>query len=459
MMTKRSLFGTDGIRGVANEHPMTADLAVRLGQALAQHFRTRPGSRALAPGQRARILIGKDTRQSGYMFESALAAGLTSMGVDVQLVGPLPTPGISFLTSGMRADAGIVISASHNAYRDNGIKIFGPDGFKLPDEEELEIERLVLSDDPLKPSAAHIGRTKRIDDAQGRYIVFVKNTFPRELTLDGVRMVVDCANGAAYKVAPAVFRELGAEVFAIGVEPDGTNINAECGSTHPQAAIRRLHETRADVAIALDGDADRVIMIDERGQIVDGDQIMALVAIHLKQRGELRGARIVSTVMSNIGLELALKRHHIGLVRASVGDRYVVGAMREHDLNFGGEQSGHLIFLDHSPTGDGLIAALQVLAIMCESKKPLSELVSSIDLYPQVLINLKVRNKPPLEELEPLQQAIQQVEAALDGRGRVLVRYSGTEPKARVMVEGPDQRTVELHAHAIADVLRSLIGA
>jgi phosphoglucosamine mutase len=459
MAAERRLFGTDGIRGVANEYPMTADVAVRLGQAIAQHFKTRPGSRALAPGHKTRILIGKDTRQSGYMFESALAAGLTSMGVDVQLVGPLPTPGISFLTSGMRADAGIVISASHNAYQDNGIKIFGPDGFKLPDEEEAQIEALVLSEQPIKPSAAHIGRTTRIDDAAGRYIVFVKNTFPRELTLDGVRIVIDCANGAAYKMAPTVFRELGAEVFALGVTPDGTNINDDCGSTYPQSAIKRLHETRADVAIALDGDADRVILIDERGQIVDGDQIMALVAMHLKRRGDLQGDRIVATIMSNIGLELALKKAGIGLVRSAVGDRYVVEAMRQHGLNFGGEQSGHLIFLDHSPTGDGMIAALLVLAIMRQSGKPLSELVRDVALYPQVLVNLKVKQKTPLDELPEFQAAVGEVEAALAGQGRVVVRYSGTEPKVRVMVEGPDQHTVEAHANHLAAILRRLIGA
>jgi phosphoglucosamine mutase len=316
-----------------------------------------------------------------------------------------------------------------------------------------------LSEQPIKPSAAHIGRTTRIDDAAGRYIVFVKNTFPRELTLDGVRIVIDCANGAAYKMAPTVFRELGAEVFALGVTPDGTNINDDCGSTYPQSAIRRLHETRADVAIALDGDADRVILIDERGQIVDGDQIMALVAMHLKRRGDLQGDRIVATIMSNIGLELALKKAGIGLVRSAVGDRYVVEAMRQHGLNFGGEQSGHLIFLDHSPTGDGMIAALLVLAIMRQSGKPLSELVRDVALYPQVLVNLKVKHKTPLDELPEFQAAVGEVEAALAGQGRVVVRYSGTEPKVRVMVEGPDQHTVEAHANHLAAILRRLIGA
>lgn len=454
---ERKLFGTDGIRGVANAYPMTAEVAVKLGQAIAHHFRIKQGRRA--PGHRPRILIGKDTRLSGYMFEAGLSAGITSMGVDVQLVGPLPTPGISFLTSGMRADGGIVISASHNPFADNGIKIFGPDGFKLPDEEELQIEELFFCD-ALEPAHnKQIGRATRIDDATGRYIVFLKNTFPKDLTLDGLRVVVDCANGAAYKVAPTALRELGAEVFTIGVDPTGLNINEDCGSLHPNMAAKRVHETRADVGITLDGDADRAIFVDENGDVVEGDAIMALVAMHLKTQGQLRHNRMVATIMSNIGLELALKRQGIGLERSAVGDRYVVGSMREHELNFGGEQSGHLIFLDHSPTGDGMIAALQVLAIMRRSGKPLSELSRVVKFFPQTLLNLKVRHKPPLEELLHYQEVLKEAEAELGDQGRVVVRYSGTESKARVMVEGPDQQQVDTLAQRLLDALRQDIGA
>ena len=454
---ERRLFGTDGIRGVANTYPMTAEVAVKLGQAIAHHFLSKQGRRA--PGHKPRILIGKDTRLSGYMFEAGLSAGITSMGVDVQLVGPLPTPGISFLTYGMRADGGIVISASHNPFADNGIKIFGPDGFKLPDDEELRIEQLYFADGLEVAPNRQIGRATRIDDATGRYIVFLKNTFPKDLTLDGLRVVVDCANGAAYKVAPAALRELGAEVFTLGVEPNGLNINEDCGSLHPNAAARRVHETRADVGITLDGDADRAILIDENGDVVDGDALMALVAMHLKDQGQLKNHRMVATIMSNIGLEIALRRQGIGLERSAVGDRYVVGSMREHGLNFGGEQSGHLIFLDHSPTGDGMIAALQVLAIMRRSGKPLSELARVVRLAPQILLNLKVRHKPPLEELETYQRELRAALDALGDEGRVVVRYSGTEAKARVMVEGPDQHQVESIAQRLLDALRQDIGA
>ncbi len=453
----RTLFGTDGIRGVANEYPMTPEVAVRLGQAIARHFSERC-STPVSTGHRTRILIGKDTRLSGYMFESGLAAGITSMGVDVQLVGPLPTPGISFLTTGMRADAGIVISASHNAFADNGIKLFGPDGFKLPDEEELEIEELMLADGELdKVKGGRIGRVTRIDDAAGRYIVFLKNTFPRDLTLDGLRLVLDCANGAAYKVAPAVLRELGAEVFTLGVNPNGTNINAECGSLYPDAAARRVHETRADIGITLDGDADRAIFVDERGEILDGDTIMALVAMHLKSQGQLKSPAMVATVMSNIGLQLALERDSIELQRSAVGDRYVVETMRQQGINFGGEKSGHLIFLDHSPTGDGMIAALQVLAILQRKQRPLSALARGVELLPQVLVNIEVPDKPPLNELEEFQKESAAVEEELKGRGRVVVRYSGTEPKARVMVEGPDEEQVSEMAHHLAGCLKDEI--
>lgn len=454
----RKLFGTDGIRGVANAYPMTPEIAVRLGQAIATYFRKinkRPN-----PNHRTRILIGKDTRLSGYMFESSLAAGIASIGVDVQLVGPLPTPGISFLTTGMRADAGIVISASHNSFEDNGIKIFGPDGFKLPDEEEAKIETMVLEHESITLAQGNkIGRVRRIDDAAGRYIVFLKNTFPRDLSLDGLRIVLDCANGASYKVAPAVLRELGAEVFTLGVEPNGININSECGSLFPGAAAKRVHETRADLGITLDGDADRAIFIDEDGEIIDGDAIMALVAMHLKRTGQLQNHGMVATVMSNIGLERALERDKISLERSSVGDRYVVEAMRQHGINFGGEKSGHLIFLDHSPTGDGMIAALQVLAIMQQSRKALSELAQVVKLFPQVLVNVEVPRKPELSTLEHFQSEVKKVEEELAGQGRVLVRYSGTEPKARVMVEGPDEKTISTIAHHLASCLRDEIGA
>lgn len=455
----RKLFGTDGIRGIANQYPMTAEVTVKLGQAIAHYF-VHHKSKRRGASHRPTILIGKDTRLSGYMFESGLAAGIASMGADVQLVGPLPTPGISFLTEGMRADAGIVISASHNPYHDNGIKIFGPDGFKLPDAEELEIERLFFEVDKLEQvTKDRIGRVHRIDDAGGRYIVFLKNTFPRELTLEGLRIVLDCANGASYKVAPAVLRELGAEVFTLGVDPNGVNINSECGSLHPNAAAKKVHETRADIGITLDGDADRAIFIDENGNVLDGDTVMALVAVYLKNTGALNKPSMVATVMSNIGLELALKKHKIKLERSKVGDRYVVGAMRKNQINFGGEKSGHLVFLDHSPTGDGMIAALQVLAILQRSGKKLSELASDITLYPQILVNVKVSSKPPLETLTEFQAAAKAVEEELAGKGRVVVRYSGTEAKARVMVEGPTEDKVKELAEHLAGILKKEIGA
>ncbi len=451
-MVERKLFGTDGVRGVANEYPMTAEIAVRLGQAIAQHFR----KNARNPAHRTRILIGKDTRLSGYMFESSLAAGITSMGADVQLVGPLPTPGISFLTTGMRADAGIVISASHNAYQDNGIKIFGHDGFKLPDEEEADIEALVFAAPP-KVDSSQIGRATRIDDATGRYIVFLKNSFPRDLTLEGLRIVLDCANGAAYKVAPAVLRELGAEVFTLGVEPDGVNINHKCGSMYPESVAARVRETRADIGICLDGDADRVILIDENGQVIDGDRIIALCALSLQAQGLLKNNTVVSTILSNVGLEIALRKHGINLHRSSVGDRYVVEAMRNGDFNLGGEQSGHLIFLDHTTTGDGMLAALQVLSIMQRDGKKLSTFGNVMTTFPQILLNAEVDSKPDLETLPDFVAARLQVENELGDTGRVVVRYSGTEAKIRVMVEGPDLSSVRRQAEHLLDVLKSSI--
>ncbi|MEZ4460008.1 MAG: phosphoglucosamine mutase [bacterium] len=453
-MVERKLFGTDGVRGIANEYPMTAEIAVRLGQAIALHFRKHSRSAS----HRTRILIGKDTRLSGYMFESGLAAGITSMGADVQLVGPLPTPGISFLTTGMRADAGIVISASHNDYQDNGIKIFGRDGFKLPDDEEAEIEALVFADAPPTVDPSQIGRATRIDDATGRYIVFLKNSFPRDLTLEGLRVVVDCANGAAYKVAPAVLRELGAEVFTLGIEPDGFNINRKCGSMYPETVAARVRETRADIGICLDGDADRVILIDERGEVVDGDRIIALCALSLKAQGLLKSDTVVTTIMSNVGLEVALRRQGIALHRSAVGDRYVVEAMRSGGFNLGGEQSGHLIFLDHTTTGDGMLAALQVLAIMRRDEKRLSEFTDVMAPFPQLLLNAVVASKPPLEDLPQYQKVRAEIERELGESGRVVVRYSGTEAKVRVMVEGPDNTTVRKHAERILNTLIAEIG-
>jgi phosphoglucosamine mutase len=445
----RKLFGTDGIRGVANQFPMTVEVAMRLGRAVAERFRhpSRPG----------RIVIGKDTRLSGYMLESALEAGIVSAGADVMLVGPMPTPGIAFITSSMRADAGVVISASHNPYQDNGIKIFASDGFKLPDEVEADLERRMDSPGPLPEEASHIGKATRIDDAEGRYVQYLKDTFPRERTLDGIRVVVDCANGAAYRTAPMVLEELGAEVFTLGVAPNGQNINDACGALHPESTATEVHRTRAEIGIALDGDADRVILTDEKGQIIDGDQIMAILGTRLLARGALPHETMVATVMSNLGLERALAAKGGKLLRTAVGDRYVVEAMREHKLCFGGEQSGHIIFLDHSTTGDGLLAALQVLTIMVQEGKPLSELARTMTRYPQVLVNFKVAQKLPLDELPRVKAAIAQAETALGADGRVVVRYSGTEPKARVMIEGTDEALIKTHADEIARVMQQAL--
>ncbi len=445
--TDRKLFGTDGIRGIANVPPMTIETAMRLGRAVARLYHR--------PGHRGRIIIGKDTRLSGYMFEQAMAAGICSMGADVMLCGPLPTPGIAFLTSSMRADAGVVISASHNPYYDNGIKIFAADGFKLPDATEARLEELMEQGEDRQPLPApeDIGRAQRIDDAKGRYIVFLKNSFPRRLSLDGLKIVVDCAHGAAYRVAPNVLAELGASVTSLSVAPDGKNINDHCGALHPESMCRAVVEQGAHVGIALDGDADRVIFADERGRIVNGDAIMALCARRLLSRGELRKNTLVATVMSNLGLERAMADMGGQLLRTAVGDRYVVEAMRQHDLNLGGEQSGHLVFLDHMTTGDGIIAALQVLAILLEENKPLSELASLMKQYPQVLLSVNVARRLPLAELATVQSLISRIESDLGSDGRVLVRYSGTEPKARVMIEGPESSLINRYAQEIASEL------
>jgi phosphoglucosamine mutase len=395
------------------------------------------------------------------MFEDALAAGICSMGVNVIQVGPMPTPALAFLTADMRCDAGVMISASHNPYQDNGIKFFGHDGYKLPDALEDEIEALIASDELGRSLASPeaIGQARRIDDAEGRYVVFLKKTFPMHLALDGLRVVLDCANGAAYKVGPTVLSELGAEVFALGVEPNGRNINDGVGSTHPDVAAARVREVRADVGIAVDGDADRVVLIDERGRVVDGDEILALCARDLAEREALKGGGIVATVMSNLGLEKALGDAGLHLERVQVGDRYVVEAMRRGGYNLGGEQSGHVIFSDHGRTGDGLMTALQVLGILARSGKRLSELTADFVRYPQVLLGIEVAEKRPLDTLPALQDAIERIEAELAGQGRVLIRYSGTENKARVMVEGRDERRVREYASDLADVLRRAVGA
>ena len=442
------LFGTDGVRGTANAHPMTAEMALALGQAVAHIFR--------GGGDRNhRILIGKDTRLSGYMFEDALAAGISSMGVDVLHVGPMPTPAIAFLTRDMRCDAGVMITASHNPYQDNGIKFFGKDGFKLADEIELEIEELIDSGrlPGLRAAAEAVGQATRIDDAAGRYVVFLKNAFPPDLTLDGLRIVLDCANGAAYKVGPTVMRELGADLFALGAEPTGRNINDGCGSLHPETVSRLVCKVNADVGLAVDGDADRLIVVDERGQVVDGDSLIALCASYLSKNGMLRGGGVVTTVMSNLGLEESLQASNLELVRAQVGDRFVVEEMRKGGFNLGGEQSGHVIFLDHSTTGDGLMTALQLLAIMAREGVSLSELTADFKRYPQVIVNVDVPQKKDLETLSEFNAAVARVEDVLDGKGRVLIRYSGTELKARVMVEGEDEDHVLELAESLAAAL------
>jgi len=449
------LFGTDGIRGEANVAPMTADMALRLGRALAFRFA------GAGNGSRPRIVIGKDTRLSGYIFEQALAAGVCSMGADVWMCGPLPTPGIAFIAKSMRADAGVVISASHNPFYDNGIKLFGHDGFKLPDDVEGELERLITGNelDGRYAGRAELGRAHRLEEAWARYVVFLKAVLPEELQLDGMRIVVDCAHGAAYRVAPAVFEELGAEVIAIGCRPDGTNINAGCGSLHPEHMCETIRMYDADLGIALDGDADRVIVADEKGNVVDGDQLMAIVALHLKQQGTLANQAVVATVMSNLGLEIALRNEGIKLVRTAVGDRHVVARMRGEGYNVGGEQSGHLVFLDHTSTGDGVVAALKILTVMLQQEKPLSELAQVMQRVPQVLLNVPVTSKPPIGSLPVVARLIAQVEETLGEDGRVLVRYSGTEKKARIMLEGVDQVAIQKFAEDIADALRAEIGA
>lgn len=444
---KKKLFGTDGVRGVANIHPMTTEIAMQLGRAIAYIFKQ--------DERRHRIVIGKDTRLSGYMIENALASGICSMGVDVLLVGPLPTPGIAFITTSMRADAGVVISASHNAYQDNGIKFFSGDGFKLPDETELAIEELIFTKeiDSLRPIAEKVGKAYRIDDAVGRYVVFLKNSFPRELDLMGLKIVLDCANGAAYKAAPAVLSELGAEVILLGASPNGTNINAGCGSLHPEVISAAVKEHQAHLGMALDGDADRVIFVDETGREIDGDYVMAICASDLLKKGKLARNTLVATVMSNMGLDIAIRNAGGRIVKTAVGDRYVVEEMRRSGYNVGGEQSGHMVFLDHNTTGDGMISALQLLAIMQSTGKPLSELASIMTALPQVLVNVRVDKKRPVTEVPEVARCIAAAEQKLADTGRVLIRYSGTEPLMRIMLEGQDEEQIAALAQDIADAV------
>lgn len=449
---KTKLFGTDGIRGTANQWPMTPELVVKVGQAIG-YLLQKESSKNLAATPK--VVIGKDTRLSGYMIEQALASGLNSMGIYVQLVGPLPTPGIGYLTRTMRASAGIVISASHNPFHDNGIKVFGPDGFKISEDMEKEIERLVSEVDltSLLPPSKEIGRTKRIEDAQGRYIVYVKGTFPLEYTLDGMRIVLDTANGAAYKVAPAVFEELGAEVIQLGDEPNGININDKVGALHPQKLAEAVLQYRADVGISLDGDADRIIMVDNEGEIVNGDRILAICALHMKKKGLLKGDTLVATQMSNFGLEKRMNEAGIQVVKTGVGDKYVVEEMRKHGYNLGGEQSGHIIFLDHTTTGDGCVAALSVLSVLKETGKTMSELNKVFDDVPQILINLRVKNRAELNSIKGYSELVQNIEKQLAGSGRVFVRFSGTEPVIRVLVEGTDKSQITRFAEQIANLL------
>lgn len=443
------LFGTDGIRGVANIHPMTPEMALRVGRAIACQCRRN--------NHRPRIVIGKDTRLSGYMLEHALVAGICSMGGDALMVGAMPTPGVAFLTVNMRADAGIVISASHNPFEDNGIKIFSSTGFKLPDEREEELEDLILCDDITTRCALPEtpGKAYRIEDARGRYLVFLKNSFPDEYSLEGMKIVLDCSNGATYRTAPEAFFELGAEVVTLFHEPDGRNINDDCGSQHPEHLAAEVLRQGAHAGFAFDGDGDRVIAVDEKGNILDGDHLMALCAVAMKQQGRLSNNLVVTTVMSNIGFKLALKARGIDYVASNVGDRYVLEDMLKTGAAMGGEQSGHMIFLDHHSTGDGIIAALQVLSAMKSQDKPLSELAAVMTVYPQRLVNIDVKSKPAIETVPALMSVIGEVEAELGEEGRVLVRYSGTQQMCRVMVEGPSEEITEDACNRIVDVVRA----
>jgi len=451
MTDTRKLFGTDGVRGVANVYPMTAEVALQLGRALAYVIKFGSG--------RHRIVVGKDTRISGYLLEYATVAGICSMGVDAVLLGPFPTPGIAYITSSMRADAGVVISASHNPYQDNGIKFFSGNGFKLPDELEARIEVLMTQPEVegACPTATEVGQAFRIDDARGRYISFLKSTFPKEMELDGLQIVVDCAHGATYRIAPEIFTELGAEVIPLGVRPNGKNINHKCGATAPATMATLVKRHGADLGIAFDGDGDRVIMVDHRGEIVDGDHVMGICALDMLEREKLRRKTVVGTVMSNLGLEVALKQRGVRLLRTPVGDRYVVEAMLKGGYDLGGEQSGHVVFLNHTTTGDGILTALQLLAVMLRKDKPLAELAACVQKYPQVLINVMVKERKDLKALPQARHAIHEAEKRLGDKGRLLVRYSGTEPKLRVMAEGEDEPLIQQVAQDLAHGLQAVL--
>ena len=446
------LFGTDGIRGEANRYPMTAEIAFKVGQTVAYLFKRN--------SHRARVIIGKDTRISGYMLESSLEAGITSMGGDPYLVGVLPTPGIAFITQSMRADAGIVISASHNPYQDNGLKIFGADGFKLTDAQENDIEDLIFGDNlnDFLPPAKAMGKALRINDIHGQYIVFLKNSFPRDLSMEGMKMVLDTSNGATYQVAPDAFDELGADVEVIHNTPNGININDGCGSQHTQDLKKRVIESGAAIGLAFDGDGDRLIAVDERGNEITGDQLLIICAYILKKEGRLKNDLLVSTVMSNLGLRVACKKYGFKHHASNIGDRYVLADMLRLGAIIGGEDAGHMIFLEHHKTGDGIIAAMQLIAAIIKEGKPLSELARLMDVFPQKLINIDVKNKPEISDIPKIMQIIRQVESALGEEGRVLVRYSGTQNMCRIMVEGPSHDLTEKYCRQIADVVKSEIG-
>lgn len=448
----RKLFDTDGVRGVANKYPMTAEMAMKIGQAVAFILRKE--------GHKPRIVIGKDTRLSGYMIENALVAGITSMGSDAIIIGPVPTPGIAFITTNLDADAGIVISASHNPFEDNGIKIFSKTGFKLMDEQELEIEDLIFSDKLSEKFAIpeEIGRASREDDATGRYIVFLKHSFPKNLSLENMKIVVDCANGATYKVAPTLFKEMRADVTALNVNPDGMNINLNCGALHPEGLAEKVKELNADIGLAFDGDGDRLIVIDENGNKLSGDQIIAICAKNLKEENRLKNNMVVTTVMSNMGISIAFEKLGIDQVRSKVGDRYVLEEMLKKDAVIGGEESGHIIFLEHHTAGDGILSALQLLSVMKKENKPVSELAKIMEIFPQVTINVNVKSKPPLEEYPEIIGSIKKAENELGNSGRVLVRYSGTQSMCRVMLEGPTQEDIKRLASEIAETIRVNLG-
>ena len=460
MASQKKIFGTDGVRGRANIEPVTAETALKLGRAAAHVFKTMETS-SRSPGKH-KIVIGKDTRLSGYLLENAISAGVLSMGVDVIFIGPLPTPGVAYVTRSLRADAGIVITASHNPYDDNGIKFFRPDGYKLDDQIENQIEQLVFSGEieNIRPTAQEIGKAVRVDDALGRYIEHAKASFPRGSTLEGLRLVVDCANGAAYKSTPCVLRELGAEVIVFGNQPDGMNINKECGSMFPQVLCEMVRERRADFGLAHDGDADRVLLCDETGRLIDGDDILYIAGVEMLRQGTLAHQTVVSTVMSNAGLDQAIHAAGGKVLRTDVGDKQLIDEMLRNGFNLGGEQSGHLIFRDFSTTGDGLVAALQILSIMKTRGARLSELARSWTRFPQLVTNVVVREKKAFDQLDNVMRLVEQAELAVQAEGgRVMLRYSGTEPKARLLLEGRDKATLETWSRAICDAIRKQIGA